>query len=144
MRAGDLVVDATAVKVPYLVTIEEGHLYKLGTIHLPPDSLLTQAELDKMVSQQNSTTASECGTVEGRGDPRNLGGDLGEIQGEGISGLRNRATSGFRQAASVVNYTVEIKPGAVYHLGLLRFDNVSEEVRRRLMRQLADDARRSV
>jgi hypothetical protein len=40
----------------------------------------------------------------------------------------------FDEAASVVNYTVEIKPGAIYRLGLLRFDNVSDDLKKLLMR----------
>ena len=38
------------------------------------------------------------------------------------------------EAAGRVNYTVEIEPGSVYQLGLLKFDNVSDDLRKLLMR----------
>jgi hypothetical protein len=40
----------------------------------------------------------------------------------------------FDEAASVVNYTVDIHSGPVYHLALLKFDNVSDDLRKLLMR----------
>ncbi len=52
VRAGEPVISDAAVDIPFAVTIDEGKLYKLGAIHLPPDALLTQAELDKMTSAQ--------------------------------------------------------------------------------------------
>jgi outer membrane protein assembly factor BamA len=40
----------------------------------------------------------------------------------------------FDEAAGVVNYSVDIHPGPVYRLALLKFDNVSEDLRKLLMR----------
>jgi outer membrane protein insertion porin family len=40
----------------------------------------------------------------------------------------------FDEAAGTVSYTVDLNPGAVYHLALLRFDNVSDDLRKLLMR----------
>ena len=49
-RSGDPVASADAIDVPFLVTVEEGRLYKLSAIHVPPDALVTQAEIDKTVN----------------------------------------------------------------------------------------------
>lgn len=38
------------------------------------------------------------------------------------------------EAAGQVNYTVEIEPGPIYHLALLKFENVSDDLRKLLMR----------
>ena len=134
VRSGDLVVDATAVNVPYSVTIEEGHLYKLGTIHLPSDSLLTQAELDKMVSQQTSATAPNAAPSKGAAIRGIWAAISAKYKAKGYLDCAIVPHPEFDEAANVVNYTVEIKPGAVYHLGLLRFDNVSDDLKKLLMR----------
>ena len=40
----------------------------------------------------------------------------------------------FDEAAGIVSYTVDINPGPVYHLAFVKFDNVSDNLRRLLMR----------
>lgn len=40
----------------------------------------------------------------------------------------------FDEAAGTVNYTVDFNPGPVYHPAPLKFDNVSEDLRKPLMR----------
>lgn len=133
VRARDIVVDATAANVPYTVTIEEGHPYRLGTIHLAADSLVTQAELDKWVTTQTSTTLPPAPS-----------------KGAAIRGIWAAISARYKskgyldcavlphpvldEAASVANYIVEIKPGPQYKLALLRFDNVSDDLRKLLMR----------
>jgi hypothetical protein len=39
----------------------------------------------------------------------------------------------FDDAAGTVSYLIEIAPGAVYHLGFVKFDNVSDQLRNLLM-----------
>jgi outer membrane protein assembly factor BamA len=133
VRAGNLVVDATTVSVPYAVTIEEGHLYKLGSIHLPTDSLVTQPELDKWVSLQTSTTVPAA-PLKGAAIRGIWAVISAKYKSKGYLDCAIVPHPEFDEAASMVNYTVEIKPGAVYHLGLLRFDNVSDELKKLLMR----------
>jgi outer membrane protein assembly factor BamA len=40
----------------------------------------------------------------------------------------------FDEATGAVNYTVDINPGPIYHLAFVKFENVSDEMRSRLMR----------
>jgi outer membrane protein assembly factor BamA len=40
----------------------------------------------------------------------------------------------FDEAAGVVNYSVEISPGPVYHLALLKFEYLSDDLRKLLIR----------
>jgi outer membrane protein assembly factor BamA len=133
-RAGDLVVDAATVNVPYAVTIEEGHLYTLGAIHLPGDSLVTQAELDKWATLQTSPTAQNAAPSKGAAIRGIWVAISARYKSKGYLDCAVLPHPEFDEAASVVNYTVEIKPGAVYHLGLLRFDNVSDDLKKLLMR----------
>ena len=133
VRAGDLVVDATTVSVPFAVTIEEGHLYTLGSIHLPADSLVTQAELDKWMALQSSSKESAAPS-KGAAIRGIWAAISAKYKSKGYLDCSIVPKPEFDEAASVVNYTVEIKPGAVYHLGLLRFDNVSDDLKKLLMR----------
>jgi len=43
-------------------------------------------------------------------------------------------TPEFDEASGTVNYTVEVEPGPIYHLAFVKFENVSDELRSRLMR----------
>ncbi|MGO9339683.1 MAG: POTRA domain-containing protein [Terracidiphilus sp.] len=127
VRSGDPIVTAAAVDIPYSVTIEEGHLYKLGAIHLPANSLVTQAEIDKM-------TATASGTLKGPAVRGIWGLIAGRYHSKGYLDFSINPHPDLDEAAGVVNYNVEIHPGPVYHLALLKFDNVSDELRKLLMR----------
>jgi outer membrane protein assembly factor BamA len=131
---GNPVFEANAVTVPFTVTIEEGQLYTLGSIHLPADSLVTQAELEKIVTQQSSTTGQNAAPSKGAA-VRGIWAVIStKYRSKGYMDCAIVPHPDFDKTASVVNYTVEIKPGAVYHLGLLRFDNVSDDLKKLLMR----------
>jgi outer membrane protein assembly factor BamA len=127
-RDGDPVVTPQAIDIPFMVTIDEGRIYKLGAIHLPPDSLVTQAEIDKTVQQHN--------------DSRVQGVTLRTIWSFIASRYKSKGYLDcivtphpeLDDAASTVNYTVAIHPGPVYHLAFVKFDNVSDDLRSRLMR----------
>jgi outer membrane protein assembly factor BamA len=133
-RAGDFTVDAAAVNVPFAVTIEEGHTYKLGSIHLPVDSLVTEAELDKMVTQQTSASAQAAAPSKGAAVRGIWTAISARYKSKGYLDSTVVPHPEPDEATGVVNYAVEIKPGAVYHLGLLRFDNVCDELKKLLMR----------
>jgi outer membrane protein assembly factor BamA len=133
-RAGDFTVDEAAVNVPFAVTIEEGHLYKLGSVHLPADSLVTQAEVDKIATLQTSTTAQMAVPSKGAAIRGIWATISARYKAKGYLDCTIVPHPELDETASVVNYTVEIKPGAQYHLGLLRFDNVSDDLRKLLMR----------
>jgi outer membrane protein assembly factor BamA len=133
-RTGNLVVDEAAVNLPFAVTIEEGHIYKLGTIHLPADSLLTQGELDKIVAQQTSAPAQASAPSKGASVRGIWSAIHARYKAKGYLDCAVTPHPELDEASGVVNYTVEIKPGGQYHLGLLRFDNVSDDLKKLLMR----------
>jgi outer membrane protein assembly factor BamA len=126
-RSGDPVVTTNAVDIPYSIAIEEGHLYKLGAIHLPPDSLVSPAEIEKM-------TSSASGTLKGPAVRNIWGLIVGRYHSKGYLDVAITPHPEFDEAASVVNYAVDLSPGPVYRLALLKFDNVSEDLRKLLMR----------
>jgi outer membrane protein assembly factor BamA len=127
IRTGDPVVSAAAVDIPFAVTVEEGRLYKLGAIHLPPDSLFLPAEVDKI-------TGTKAVTLKG-GILRTVWEQIASrYHSKGYIDFVMTPHPEFDETSATVNYTVDLNPGPVYHLALLKFDNVSEDLRKLLMR----------
>jgi outer membrane protein insertion porin family len=127
-RAGDPVVADPAIDIPFSVTIEEGRLYKLGFIHLPPDALVTQAEIDKATGPRVEGSAKGL-TL------RTLWSQIvSRYKSKGYLDCTIAPHPEFDEASGTVNYTVDIDSGPVYHLAFVKFENVSDELRARLMR----------
>jgi outer membrane protein assembly factor BamA len=128
VRSGDPVATAASVAIPFSVTVDEGHLYKVGAIHLPSDSLMTQAEMEKMRTPQPGSISQGAST-------RMIWYTISSrYKSKGYLDCAVTPHPEFDDAAGVVNYSVEINPGPVYHLGLLKFENVSDDMRKLLMR----------
>ncbi len=88
-RSGAPVISDAAIDIPFTVSVAEGRLYKLGAIHLPADSLATQAEIDKAIGQRASRYARSR-------PPRSALSDCIPIQVERLYGLRVNAASRIR------------------------------------------------
>ena len=50
VRSGDPVYATNSVTVPFAVTVQEGQKYKIGAVHLPPGTPVTQEEVDKTLA----------------------------------------------------------------------------------------------
>ncbi|MGA2216450.1 MAG: POTRA domain-containing protein [Terracidiphilus sp.] len=126
--SGAPVITPAAISIPYSVTIDEGKIYKLGSIQLPADSLVPQADIDKLSSSPTNAPSK--------------GAALRAIWVLICSrykdyGYLDCAVTPHPQlddATATVNYTVDIDPGPVYHLALVKFENVSDDLRKLLMR----------
>ncbi len=127
-RSGAPVTTTDAILVPYLVTVQEGRPYKIGSIHMPPGALVSQEEADKIVASPGQHTMGEAlETVSLLIDQR--------YKAKGYLDLVVSHTPAFNDAAGTVDYTIDTVPGPVYHLANVKFDNVSDELRSRLMYQ---------
>jgi outer membrane protein insertion porin family len=127
-RAGNPVATAEAIDVPFSVSVEEGRLYKLSEIHLPPDALVTQAEIDKSVA------ALKDGHIKGIALRSAWFFIASRYKSKGHLDCRVTPHAELDEAAGTVSYTVDINPGPVYHLAFVKFENASDELRSRLMR----------
>jgi outer membrane protein assembly factor BamA len=127
-RSGALKITPDGVLVPFLVSIQEGRLYRIGAIHLPPNALVTQAEADKIVNSPDRHTM-------GQALPSVLSLIQSRYRAKGYLDLAATPQPAFNNAAGTVDYTVDIEPGTVYRVAYVKFDNVSEEQRSHLMRQ---------
>jgi outer membrane protein insertion porin family len=128
LRSGDPVATDTAIDIPFSVTVEEGRPYKLGAVHLPPNALVTQTEIDKIVGP--------AAHVPAKGQTLRTTWFLitSRYKAAGYLDCVVTPHPEFDETSSTVNYNVEVDPGPVYHLAFVKFENVSDELRSRLMR----------
>jgi outer membrane protein assembly factor BamA len=127
-RSGDPVITADAISIPYTVAVQEGRLYKLGSIHLPAGALVSQSDIDKMMTVRPD--AAENGLA-----VRSTWFLIStRYKSKGYLDCVVTPHAELDDASGVVNYTVDVDPGLVYHMSLLKFENVSDDLRNQLMR----------
>jgi outer membrane protein assembly factor BamA len=127
-RSGALTMTPDAVLVPFKVSIQEGKLYKISSIHLPAGALVTQAEADKIVVSPDRLAI-------GQALPEVLSLINERYRAKGYLDLVVTPHATFNDANGTVDYSVEIDAGAIYRVAYVKFDDVSDVLRNHLMRQ---------
>jgi outer membrane protein insertion porin family len=127
-QSGNPVVSGEAIEVPFTLTVEEGRLYRMGGIRLPSGELLTQAEINKA-----------AGVVSNKVENMSINGGVtlraavlyvaGQYRSKGYMDLIVTPHPEFDDAAGIVNYTMEVQPGAVYTMGKLTIQNGADDLR---------------
>lgn len=128
VRSGDPVVTPDSIRVPFTLAVQEGEVYKVGSVHLPDGTPVTQAEVDKLL---NPTAG---GPVEGVRLRTLWSLVSARYRSKGYLDCKVTPKPQFDDAAKIVNYTVVVDQGPVYHLAFVKFDNVSDELRSLLIR----------
>ena len=122
-QSSSLLVSDQSVEVPYTVTIHEGGIYKLGKIELPPNALVTRAEVEKRLSKAHNA-----------GRPLDLF-VLAVRDAYSAQGYLDCAVAlhpSFDEAAHIVNYNLEIAPGSQYHFASVEFEGAPDAMAARL------------
>jgi outer membrane protein assembly factor BamA len=128
LRSGDAVISADKIQVPFSVTVEEGHQYKLGAIQLPPDAPIEKAEVDKIL---NIATANQSRGV----GIRTVWATVAQrYKSKGHLDCVLTPHAQIDEAAGTVDYTLDVNPGPVYHVGFVKFDDVSDQMRTLLIK----------
>lgn len=127
-RAGAPTMTADAIEVPFAVTVSEGRAYKLGTVTLPADSPLAQADADKLLAgkDQHLLPGAQLRTL--------LALVKRGYATKGYLDCSVELKPSFDENADTVNYVIAAMPGPVYHLAFVKFENVGDNLRRVLMR----------
>jgi len=127
-RLGSPVAQEDAITVPFALAVDEGRAYKIEGVHLAPDTPVTQAEVDKVLAFHEGAGFE--------GEKLRLIWRLIETRYKAKGYLDCKVTPrpAFNEADATVNYTVDVEPGPVYHLGFVKFDNVSDALRTMLIR----------
>ncbi|MGD0913138.1 MAG: POTRA domain-containing protein [Terracidiphilus sp.] len=126
-QTGNPVTAANGIHVPFSMSVQEGRVYTIGVVSLPADSPVSSAEVDQILLSH--------GTQAWQG--RRLRAVWSMLSrryaSKGYLDCKITPRPEFNDATGTVNYTVEVSPGPVYHLGFVKFDNVSDQLRNLLM-----------
>lgn len=126
-QSGDPSLASGTIVIPFVIQVTEGRVYKVGSIQLPPGDSLTQAKIDKALAP--SAGGPPVGVR-----VRSIWGLVAErCHNAGHLDCKVTPQPIFNDADATVNYTVDVDPGPVYHLGFVKFDNVSDDLRKLLI-----------
>lgn len=122
-RAGKPALQSGAIAVPFSIRIEEGKLYRVGVIHLPPGTPVTQEEIDKAL---NAVPGGPSIGVRVRSIWTLISSRYHQ---KGNLDCKVTPHTVFDDANGTVSYDVDVDPGPVYRLAFVKFDNVSDDLR---------------
>jgi outer membrane protein assembly factor BamA len=125
-RSGDPTTTPEAITVPFAVQVEEGRVYSIAAVHLPAESLVTQDEIEKLLNTPS---------------PQPMGVKVRSLwilietryHNKGYLDCKVTPHASLNDADATVSFTVDVDPGAVYHLAFVKFEGVSDELRNRLI-----------
>ena len=126
-RDGAPSVKSGIIMVPFSLRVEEGRVYTVKSIQAPPGANIPQAEIDRLLSApagnqpQGVRVRTIWVTISSR------------YKEKGYLDCKITPHAVLDDAAGTVSYTVDVDPGPVYHLGFVKFDNVSDDLRKLLI-----------
>jgi outer membrane protein assembly factor BamA len=125
-QAAPPLVSGQSIAIPFAVAINEGGIYKLGSITYPADALVPRAEVEKVLSKYPA----------GSGRPLDLFllavRDAHHAHGYLDCSVVSHAS--FNESTRIVNYSLEIVPGPLYQMGKVQFDGAPDAMAARLTR----------
>ena len=126
-RSGDPSIQSGAIVVPFSIQVQEGRVYRVEAIHLPPGTPVAQAEIDKALDP--SYGAQPVGIR-----VRSVWALIASrYRAKGNLDCKVTPHAAFNDAEATVSYTVDVDPGPLYHLAFVKFDNVTDEMRKLLI-----------
>ncbi|HEX8710922.1 MAG TPA: POTRA domain-containing protein [Terracidiphilus sp.] len=127
-RAGNAEATADSILVPFTVSVQEGRVYKLGDVRVPAGAPVTQADVEKDLARH------PAGVIPGLRLRSALGMIAASYKSKGFLDCKITPRPLLDDAAGTVTYAVDADPGPQYHLGFVKFDDMSEQTRMLLMR----------
>lgn len=119
---------AEAVRIPFRVSVASGPLYKVETIHLSPDLIVSQADFDRQAQTRPGDVASNQHIAE------NWHFIERQYHNRGYMKALVKPVSTLDHASATVSYTVTALPGPVYTMGKLTIENVTDDLRTLLLK----------
>jgi outer membrane protein insertion porin family len=112
-----------AIRIPFLLSVEPGPLYKLSNVQLSPGVLVSQADFDHQSHIHPGDIA------DGQHVTDNWQYMSRQYHNKGYLKAAVHPVPTFNRDQGTVSFTVTVEPGPVYTMGSLRIDNVSDELR---------------
>jgi len=120
---------ATAIRVPFSLTLSTGSMYRLAGIQLAPDVVVSQADFDHQ-SHLHPGDIADAPHVRSNWDyVRRQYHDRGMMEAKVIP------TPTFDSEKGTVSYLVTVEPGPVYTMGKLSLENVTDELEASMLKQ---------
>jgi outer membrane protein assembly factor BamA len=112
------IVSAQSVDIPFAVAVNEGGVYKLGSINYPSDALVTRTEVQKALAKYPAAS--------GRPIDQFLLATSDAYHARGYLDCSVDSRPAFNEATHIVNYGIEITPGKEYRMGTVQFDGAPD------------------
>lgn len=123
-QATPFVVSEQSIEVPYSISISEGAIYKLGTIDLPAGLPVARADVEK--------TRGKYPPASGRPLDLYMLAVRDAYHARGYLDSTVVQHPSFNEATHVVNYSLEVVPGAQYKFASVTFDGAPEPMSAKL------------
>lgn len=124
---GAPVITPEAIRIPFLLSVAPGPVYKLTSVQLAPGVLVSQADFDHQSHIHSGDIA------DGQHVTENWQYISRQYHNKGYLKAAVHPTPSFDRAQGTVSFSVAVEPGPVYTMGTLRIDNVGDEVRTAMM-----------
>jgi outer membrane protein assembly factor BamA len=128
-QSGNPVMGSEAIEVPFNVTVEQGRLYKLGSIHLASGEALNLEEINKAAGLQTNKVETSLSVKGGLTLRLALFFVTGQYKSKGYMDCVVTPHPEFDETAGQVNYTLEVQTGPVYTMGKLTIENGADDLR---------------
>ena len=119
--------DADAIHVPFAVSVNEGALYHLASVHLAPDLAVSQADFDKQAVVHPGDVAS---LEKLRGEFLYI---ARQYHNKGLMKAVVSQTASYETTQHTVRYEITAVPGPVYTMGSLQVQNVADDLRKAIV-----------
>ena len=116
-----------AIRIPFLVSVTPGALYRVSGVHLAPGLVVTQAEFDH---QSGIHPGDLADSVHLRQNWEFL---ARQYHNRGYMKASISPIPSFDRAQSTVSYSVTVEPGPVYTMGTLTIQNVADDLRAQML-----------
>ena len=116
-----------AVRIPFLLSVAPGPMYKLAGIQLAPEVLVTQADFDHQSHLHTGDIA------DGQHLTTNWQYVNRQYHNKGYMKAAVHPVPTFDRDKGTVSFAVTVDPGPQYTMGTLRIDNVSDDLRTQMM-----------
>ena len=117
------VITPETIRIPFLVSVSPGPIYKLKGIQLAPDSVITQAEFDRQSHVHSGDVAG------GQHMTENWEFLASQYHNRGYMDATVHPIPSFDRAQGTVTFTVTVEAGPVYTMGKLSILNGADDLR---------------
>ena len=120
-------VTADSIRIPFQVSFTPGILYKISSVRLAPDLMVKQADFDRQANVHPGDIA------DGERVRQNWAFIARQYHNLGYLQASIHPTPSFDRENGTVSYDVAAEPGPVYTMGGLTIENVSDDLRSKML-----------